>query len=82
MKQKYRLYRRHNGKFYWQENESQRQGSLRTSDRRDAERLLHAMNESHRPTMNLSIARAYRLAEVWSEERRSLTRVGKIAPAW
>ena len=60
MQQKYRLYRRRNGKFYWQENDSQKQGTLRTSDRREAERLLNAMNESQRqPAMNLSLARAY-----------------------
>src|SRR5437660_4240429 len=57
---KYRLYRRRNGVFYWQENDSSRQGTLRTSDRREAERLLNAMNESHRePTINLNLARAY-----------------------
>ena len=60
---KYRLYRRRNGVFYWQENESQKQGTLRTSDKREAERLLNAMNESHRePTLNLNIARAYLVA--------------------
>jgi integrase len=57
---KYRLYRRRNGVFYWQDNGSQKQGTLRTSDRREAERLLNAMNESHRePTLNLTLARAY-----------------------
>src|SRR4051812_15071531 len=57
---KYRLYRRDNGKFYWQDNDSPRQGTLRTSDRQEAERLLNAMNEAHRqPTLNLSLARAY-----------------------
>jgi hypothetical protein len=57
---KYRLYRRRNGKYYWQENGSTKQGSLRTTERREAERLLNAMNESHRhPTLNLSLARAY-----------------------
>src|SRR5437870_10084379 len=56
----YRKYRRHNGVFYWQENNSPKQGTLRTNDRREAERLLNAMNESHRqPTLNLSLARAY-----------------------
>src|SRR3984893_15972554 len=60
---KYRLYRRRNGVFYWQENNSSTQGTLRTSDRREAERLLNAMNESHRePTLNLNLARAYRAA--------------------
>ena len=57
---KYRLYRRRNGVFYWQENDSQKQGTLRTSDKREAERLLNAMNESYRePTLNLNLARAY-----------------------
>src|SRR4051812_4766978 len=57
---KYRLYRRRNGNFNWQENDSKKQGSLRTRDRREAGRLLNAMNESHRePTLNLSLARAY-----------------------
>jgi integrase len=57
---KYRLYRRRNGVFYWQENGSHKQGTLRTTERREAERLLHAMNESHRqPTLNLNLARAY-----------------------
>ena len=57
---KYRLFRRRNGVFYWQENDSRKQGTLRTSERREAERLLNAMNESHRePTLNLNLARAY-----------------------
>jgi integrase len=57
---KYRLYRRRNGVFYRQANDSKKQGSLRTTDRRDAQRLLNAMNESHRePTLNLNLARAY-----------------------
>ena len=60
MQLKYRLYRRHNGVFYWQENDSSKQGTLRTTERREAERLLNAMNESHRePTLNLNLARAY-----------------------
>jgi hypothetical protein len=57
---KYRLFRRRNGVFYWQDNQSSKQGTLRTSDRREAERLLNAMNESHRePTLSLNLARAY-----------------------
>ena len=60
MQLKYRLYRRRNGIFYWQENDSSKQGTLRTSEKREAERLLNAMNESHRePTLNLNLARAY-----------------------
>src|SRR5437667_7942067 len=57
---KYRLFRRHNGVFYWQANDSSKQGTLRTTERRQAERLLNAMNESYRePTLNLNLARAY-----------------------
>src|SRR5437667_2377381 len=57
---KYRLFRRHNGVFYWQANDSSKQGTLRTTERRQAERLLNAMNESYRePTLNLKLARAY-----------------------
>src|SRR5437762_609594 len=57
---KYRLFRRRNGVFYWQDNGSQKQGTLRTTDKREAERLLNAMNESHRqPALNLNLARAY-----------------------
>jgi len=57
---KYRLYRRRNRVFYWQDNTSQKQGTFRTTDRPEAERLLNAMNESHRqPTLNLNLARAY-----------------------
>src|SRR6266487_4111117 len=60
VRHKYRLYRRRNGNFYWQENASQKQGTLRTSNRREAETLLNAMNESQRqPILNLSLARTY-----------------------
>jgi predicted ester cyclase len=60
VQQKYRLYRRCNGRFYWQENDSSKQGSLQTSDRREAEKLLNAMNESQRqPILYLSLARTY-----------------------
>jgi integrase len=57
---KYRIYRRKNGKYYWQENDSKKQGSLQTTDRREAERLLHAKNEAYRqPLLNLNLARTY-----------------------
>jgi integrase len=69
---KYRLYRRRNGNFYWQENGSKKQGTLRTTDRREAERLLNAMNESHRePTLNLNLARAYLVAHDPQMARRT-----------
>ena len=60
MLNKYRLFQRVNGVFYCQDNESGKQSSLRTKDRRAAEKLLHAQNEAHRlPTLNLTMARAY-----------------------
>ena len=60
MLNKYRLFQRANGVFYWQDNESGKQGSLRTKDRKAAQKLLHAKNEAHRlPTLNLTMARAY-----------------------
>jgi hypothetical protein len=69
---KYRLYRRRNGNFYWQENNSRKQGSLRTTEKREAERLLNAMNESHRePTLNLNLARAYLVAHDPQMARRT-----------
>lgn len=72
MQLKYRLYRRRNGNFYWQENDSKKQGTLRTTDRREAERLLNAMNESHRePILNLNLARAYLVAHDPEMARRT-----------
>jgi hypothetical protein len=69
---KYRLYRRRNGVFYWQENDSKKQRTLRTNNRREAERLLNAMNESHRePTLNLNLARAYLIAHDPQMARRT-----------
>lgn len=60
MQLKYRIYRRRNGVFYWQDNKSRKQGSLKTTNRHEAARLLNAMNESYRePTLNLNLARAY-----------------------
>ena len=61
MRKRYRLFRRR-GVFWTQDNETHRQETLRTKDRADAERLLHAKNEAHRqPIINLQIARAYLL---------------------
>ena len=60
MQLKYRLYRRNNGTFYWQENNGLKQGSLKTKDKREATALLHAMNGAHRqPTLTLAVGRAY-----------------------
>jgi hypothetical protein len=48
MQQQFRLFRRAGGVFYWQDNDSKKQRSLGTKNRREAERLLHAKNEAHR----------------------------------
>src|SRR5205823_4616533 len=86
---KYRLFRRRNGVFYWQENDSSKQGTLRTTDRREAEWLLNAMNESHRePTLNLNLARAYlaahdpRMAQrTWQAVMDEMATHGTICPS-
>jgi hypothetical protein len=39
MLNKYRLFQRADGVFYWQDNESSKQGTLRTKDRKAAEKL-------------------------------------------
>lgn len=61
MKQKFRLYRRKKGGWYYLHNElTGKQESLRTSDRMTATRLLHAKNEAAKqPAINLQIAKAY-----------------------
>jgi integrase len=60
MQPKYRIYRRGEGVFYWQEIGGTKRGSLRTKDRHAAEELVRAMNESHRqPSLNLALGRAY-----------------------
>src|SRR3954470_15248010 len=62
MKTRYRLFRRH-GTFYFQDNTTRQQKSLKTKSRKEAERLLHVQNEAHvQPAFNLQIARAYLLA--------------------
>ena len=60
MQEKYRLFRRSNGVFYWQHRETTVQGSLKTKEKKEAERLLVAKNESEsQPTLNLALGRAY-----------------------
>ena len=52
MLNKYRLFQRANGVFYWQTMYPAKQGSLRTKIAGAAEKLLHARNEAHRlPTL-------------------------------
>jgi integrase len=60
MQSKHRLFQRAGGVFYWQENGTTKQRSLKTKNRKEAERLLMAMNEAHRqPLLNLALGRAY-----------------------
>jgi integrase len=49
-----------NGTYYWQDRKTMQQGSLRTKDKTEAERLLHAKNEAtQNPALSLHMARAY-----------------------
>jgi hypothetical protein len=60
MTQKFRLYRRSNGRFYIEDNTTGRQESLGTSDKFEANRLLMARNEaSQQPAFNALLARTY-----------------------
>ena len=61
MKQRFRLYRRkHGGRLYVHDNITGKQVSLKTSDRTEALRVVHAKNEAEKqPAINLQIARAY-----------------------
>lgn len=59
MKNRYRMFLRGNV-FYAHDSETGKQTSLRTRDRRKAERLLLAKNEAdEQPLMNLAMARTY-----------------------
>ena len=59
MKPKYSLFRR--GRVYYsQDRDTGQQRSLKTAERKPAERILLAMNEAvQQPALNLSLARAY-----------------------
>ncbi len=59
VKARYRMFRR--GRiFYWQDNQTGKQGTLRTKDRHIATKLLHQKNQSHeQPALNLAMAKAY-----------------------
>ena len=61
MKPRFKLYRRKlGGRFYVQDNQTNKQESLNTKDRDEAVTLLHARNEAARqPQLNLQIAKAY-----------------------
>lgn len=60
MKEKFRLFPRKGGMFYAEDADTRKQTSLGTKDRKEALRLLHAKNESHRePSLNLQMGHAY-----------------------
>lgn len=85
MQSKHRLFQRAGGVFYWQENGTSKQRSLRTKHRKEAERLLLAMNEAHeQPTLNLALGRAYLSAHdprmctrTWQDVMDEMARHGK-----
>ena len=61
---KYRLYRRANGTYYQEDNETGAQVSLRTKDKHAAREKLRAANESvAQPLLNRDLARIYLRAD-------------------
>jgi hypothetical protein len=59
MKNRFILFQR-SGVYYCEDTTTRKQTSLRTKDKADAVRLLHAKNEAvHQPAMNLQIAQVY-----------------------
>lgn len=60
MKQRFRMFRRGWGTYYYEDTQTGKQESLHTRSKQDAQRLVHARNEAHhQPMINLQIARAY-----------------------
>src|SRR5947209_6677228 len=60
MKNRYRLYRRHEGVFYVFDNLTRKRESLKTNQRAEALQLLVTKNEAHdRPALSLHKARIY-----------------------
>jgi integrase len=74
-KQRFRLYRRSNGTYYAHENETGKQTSLRTKDKREAAGLVVAKNQAvAQPILNVAMAKVYLSAKspellprTWSE---------------
>ena len=93
MKQRFRLYRRnHGGRFYVHDNVTGKQESLKTTDRTEALRVLHAKNEAEKqPAINLQIARAYLVAgdpaigtRTWQEAMEAVVKLkqGSTRERW
>ncbi len=60
VKERFRLFRRGWGTYYVEDTETGKQQTLQTSDKREAQRMVHARNEAqHTPHVNLMIAKAY-----------------------
>lgn len=60
MKQRFKLYRRNNGNYYAEDLSTGKQSSLRTRDKAEANRLLHARNEAaYQPAFNKQMAKTY-----------------------
>jgi hypothetical protein len=60
MKDRFRLFRRGWGTYYVEDTETGKQQTLQTTDKREAQRMVHARNEAQRtPHVNLMIAKAY-----------------------
>jgi integrase len=63
MKLRYRLFRKKTGIFFLEDRFNKKQASLKTRDKTEAIRILHARNEAQQnPAINLQIARAYLMA--------------------
>src|SRR5262245_52831515 len=92
MNQRYILFRRTGGVFYCEDRTTRKQFSLRTRDKEEAQRLLHARNEAVRqPVLNLQIARAYLTAgdpaltaRTWQHvmEQIVMTKTGSTRERW
>jgi len=60
MKQRFKLYRRNNGRFYAEDTLTGKQSSLGTREKAEANRLLHARNEAaYQPAFNKQMAKTY-----------------------
>jgi integrase len=92
MKLRFRLFKRDKGNYFFEDAETGQQGSLRTRDKTEAQRLLNAKNEAQaQPGLVIQIARAYlaaadpRLAKrTWQYVAEELikTKHGENARRW
>lgn len=63
MQQRYRRFRRGWGVYHMFDTRTGRSKSLKTRNKQEAERMVHAMNEAEQmPLLNRQIARAYLMA--------------------